>query len=55
MEQELEAVASIERAPSFTVSLLSGALAGTTVDVALYPMDTIKTRLQSAQGEHSDS
>ena len=35
---------------SFTVSLLSGGVAGTTVDVALYPLDTIKTRLQSPQG-----
>jgi solute carrier family 25 S-adenosylmethionine transporter 26 len=25
-------------------------VAGTTVDVALYPLDTIKTRLQSSQG-----
>lgn len=36
--------------PSFFVSLLSGGIAGTTVDVALYPLDTIKTRLQSPQG-----
>ncbi|CAM9370791.1 unnamed protein product [Phaeothamnion confervicola] len=28
----------------------AGGLAGTAVDVALYPLDTIKTRLQSAQG-----
>lgn len=35
---------------SFAVSLLSGGVAGTTVDVALYPLDTIKTRLQSPQG-----
>jgi solute carrier family 25 (mitochondrial S-adenosylmethionine transporter), member 26 len=32
----------------FTTALLSGALAGTTVDLALYPLDTLKTRLQSA-------
>jgi solute carrier family 25 S-adenosylmethionine transporter 26 len=38
------------REPSFLVSLLSGGVAGTTVDVALYPLDTIKTRLQSSQG-----
>ena len=31
----------------FTTALLSGALAGTTVDLALYPLDTLKTRLQS--------
>lgn len=31
-------------------SLLSGAAAGLTVDVVLFPIDTIKTRLQSKQG-----
>ena len=36
--------------PSFFVSLVSGGIAGTTVDVALYPLDTIKTRLQAPQG-----
>ena len=36
--------------PSFLISLISGGIAGTTVDVALYPLDTIKTRLQSPQG-----
>lgn len=30
--------------------LISGALAGLTVDLALYPLDTIKTRLQSPAG-----
>jgi solute carrier family 25 S-adenosylmethionine transporter 26 len=35
---------------SFLVSLLSGGVAGTAVDVSLYPLDTIKTRLQSPQG-----
>lgn len=28
----------------------SGGIAGTAVDVILYPLDTIKTRLQSADG-----
>lgn len=28
----------------------SGALAGTTVDLSLYPLDTLKTRLQSSRG-----
>ena len=28
----------------------AGALAGLSVDVALFPLDTIKTRLQSPQG-----
>lgn len=36
--------------PSFIVSLVSGGIAGTTVDIALYPLDTIKTRLQAPQG-----
>ena len=31
-------------------SLVSGGLAGTAVDVALFPLDTIKTRLQSQAG-----
>ncbi|KAJ5654042.1 S-adenosylmethionine mitochondrial carrier protein [Penicillium lividum] len=33
----------------WTRSLLSGALAGLTVDCSLYPLDTIKTRLQKAR------
>jgi solute carrier family 25 S-adenosylmethionine transporter 26 len=36
--------------PTFTTALLSGALAGTTVDLSLYPLDTLKTRLQSSSG-----
>ncbi len=32
--------------PTFTVALLSGACAGTSVDITLFPMDTLKTRLQ---------
>eukprot|EP00903_Cladosiphon_okamuranus_P007738 g7497.t1 len=36
--------------PSFLASLMAGGLAGTAVDVALYPLDTIKTRLQSPEG-----
>ena len=35
---------------SFLTSLISGGLAGTAVDVSLFPLDTIKTRLQSKQG-----
>lgn len=31
-------------------ALLAGGIAGTSVDVALFPLDTFKTRLQSAQG-----
>ncbi|KAL8665905.1 MAG: hypothetical protein Q9202_001841 [Teloschistes flavicans] len=33
-----------------TRALLAGALAGTTVDLSLYPIDTLKTRLQSSTG-----
>ena len=39
-----------QRHPTFTTALLSGALAGTTVDLSLYPLDTLKTRLQSSSG-----
>ncbi|KAF5870388.1 putative s-adenosylmethionine mitochondrial carrier protein [Botrytis fragariae] len=35
---------------SFTPALLAGALAGTTVDLTLFPLDTLKTRLQSSAG-----
>ncbi len=31
-------------------ALISGALAGVLVDLILYPLDTIKTRLQAANG-----
>ena len=36
--------------PTFLTSLLAGGVAGTTTDVALFPLDTIKTRMQSPQG-----
>ncbi|KAF8887140.1 mitochondrial carrier domain-containing protein [Infundibulicybe gibba] len=42
-----------DRKPSFVQSLLvvsCGGLAGTAVDLLFFPIDTIKTRLQSAQG-----
>jgi len=35
---------------SFIVSLLAGALAGTGVDLILFPLDTFKTRIQSKAG-----
>src|ERR1700710_2468896 len=35
---------------SFSTALLAGGLAGTTVDLSLYPLDTLKTRLQSSSG-----
>jgi len=34
----------------FIHALVAGGLAGTSVDVALFPIDTLKTRLQSPQG-----
>lgn len=36
--------------PPFTTALLAGGIAGTTVDLTLFPLDTLKTRLQSADG-----
>jgi len=39
-----------ERHTPFLTSLLAGGLAGTSVDVALFPIDTLKTRLQSPHG-----
>jgi len=41
---------SAQQPPGFTTALVSGALAGTTVDLSLYPLDTLKTRLQSSSG-----
>jgi len=35
---------------SFLTSLVAGGMAGTAVDVFLFPLDTVKTRLQSPQG-----
>ncbi|KAI6139310.1 mitochondrial carrier domain-containing protein [Pisolithus tinctorius] len=39
-----------ERRPSFGQSLIAGGAAGTAVDLLFFPIDTVKTRLQSAQG-----
>ncbi|OHF02468.1 hypothetical protein CORC01_02163 [Colletotrichum orchidophilum] len=36
--------------PSFTTALFAGGIAGTTVDLTLFPLDTLKTRLQSSAG-----
>lgn len=35
---------------TFAQCMAAGGMAGTAVDVCLYPLDTIKTRMQSAQG-----
>jgi len=34
----------------FSLALIAGGCAGTSVDVALFPLDTIRTRMQSAEG-----
>mmetsp|Transcript_78001 Transcript_78001/g.226300 ORF Transcript_78001/g.226300 Transcript_78001/m.226300 type:complete len:275 (-) Transcript_78001:114-938(-) len=34
----------------FTLALLAGGCAGTTVDVSLHPLDTLRTRIQSQEG-----
>ena len=36
--------------PSFFTALIAGGVAGTSVDCALFPIDTLKTRMQSPQG-----
>ncbi|RHZ73944.1 hypothetical protein CDV55_105352 [Aspergillus turcosus] len=46
MAQQLEAEPLVSL---WTRSLISGAVAGLTVDCSLYPLDTIKTRLQKAR------
>jgi len=44
-----ESDAEAKKVP-FTLALIAGGCAGTTVDVALYPLDTLKTRLQAEGG-----
>ena len=39
-----------QRDVPFTLALIAGGCAGTAVDVALYPLDTLRTRLQSPDG-----
>ncbi|XP_055116349.1 mitochondrial S-adenosylmethionine carrier protein isoform X2 [Symphalangus syndactylus] len=38
--------------PGFMAALVAGGVAGVSVDLILFPLDTIKTRLQSPQGFH---
>lgn len=38
------------KSTNFTHELVCGATAGIAVDLGLYPLDTLKTRLQSKQG-----
>lgn len=47
---ELPRKETIRTGPSLWTALLAGALAGLAVDLSLYPLDTIKTRLQSSEG-----
>ncbi|KAI9836371.1 MAG: hypothetical protein M1819_001400 [Sarea resinae] len=50
MAQSRDAAPSPLISSPFTRALLAGGLAGTTVDLSLYPLDTLKTRLQSSSG-----
>ena len=43
-----------EKQYTFTVNLLAGGCAGTSVDVCLYPLDTLKTRFQVCRTAHHD-
>jgi hypothetical protein len=36
--------------PSFPVAVLAGGFASATVDVTIFPLDSLKTRLQAPQG-----
>lgn len=45
-----QAAAAAVAPTSFTVALVSGGLAGTSVDTLFFPIDTLKTRAQSRQG-----
>jgi solute carrier family 25 S-adenosylmethionine transporter 26 len=45
-----ESEAAQQQPPNFLTALVAGGLAGTSVDIALFPIDTLKTRLQSPQG-----
>ncbi|THG97264.1 hypothetical protein EW026_g4700 [Hermanssonia centrifuga] len=49
MEESSAAVGSL-KGPTFFQSLAAGGLAGTAVDLLFFPIDTVKTRLQSSQG-----
>lgn len=40
-----------EPGPPFISALLAGGIAGTTVDLSLFPLDTLKTRLQAGPGQ----
>ena len=44
-QQQKQPLPTLTTRDSFVTGLLSGAVAGTTVDLILYPLDTVKTRL----------
>jgi solute carrier family 25 S-adenosylmethionine transporter 26 len=44
------ASSSVPSQPNFMTAMIAGGLAGTSVDVALFPIDTLKTRLQAPVG-----
>ncbi|XP_070572860.1 mitochondrial S-adenosylmethionine carrier protein-like [Ptychodera flava] len=50
MELEELEIREHEQPTKFSVALMAGGIAGTAVDVALFPIDTVKTRLQSEVG-----
>lgn len=41
---------NVSKKTNFFVALMAGAAAGTSVDISLFPLDTIKTRLQAEHG-----
>lgn len=43
-------MAEEKRDSPFTLALFAGGIAGTSVDVSMHPLDTMKTRLQSTEG-----
>lgn len=49
-EPQKKPLPTLNTRDSFVTGLLSGAVAGTTVDLILYPLDTVKTRLQATAG-----
>ncbi|KAL7290291.1 hypothetical protein TKK_0015991 [Trichogramma kaykai] len=50
MEVDVQKQSLLDTKSLLLISLISGGLAGTFVDTILYPIDTLKTRLQSQHG-----